>query len=332
MPTISIIVPVYNVENYIHRCIDSILTQTYRDFELILVDDGSPDNCGAICDEYSAKDGRIVVIHQKNGGLSAARNAGIDWVFANSDSEWLTFVDSDDWIHPEYLERLLSAAISNNVGLSICAYSRTEGIAVPAAEAKQSAVWNPEEYYVAHRTNAIVAWGKLYQKSSFLFIRFPVGKIHEDEFTTYKILFSQEAVAVDETPLYYYFFNSSGIVNSAWSPARLAAIEAMEEQIDFFLSNGYFKALKRAVQATMYAIHSSVIKIDYFGKQYVSYKNVLKKKMAFYIKHYKGTLDIRINNYCFAYETAYPILMKLYWLCRALFYKIKNLFNYRFSL
>ena len=107
MPTISVIVPVYKVEKYIHRCVDSILSQTFTDFELILVDDGSPDNCGKICDEYAEKDIRIHVIHQENGGLSAARNAGIDWVFANSDSEWITFIDSDDWVHPEYLERLL---------------------------------------------------------------------------------------------------------------------------------------------------------------------------------------------------------------------------------
>ena len=110
MPAISVIVPVYKVEKYIHRCVRSILGQTYADFELILVDDGSPDNCGVICDEYAAKDSRVVVIHQENGGLSAARNAGIDWVFANSDSQWLSFIDSDDWVHPEYLQRLLDAA------------------------------------------------------------------------------------------------------------------------------------------------------------------------------------------------------------------------------
>ena len=103
MPIISVIVSVYKVEPYIRQCVDSILAQTFTDFELILVDDGSPDNCGAICDEYAAQDCRVRVIHQENGGLSAARNAGIDWAFANSDSQWLAFVDSDDWVHPDYL-------------------------------------------------------------------------------------------------------------------------------------------------------------------------------------------------------------------------------------
>ena len=119
MPQISVIVPVYKVEDCLNRCVDSILKQSFSDFELILIDDGSPDQCGAICDEYAKKDNRIVVIHQNNGGLSAARNAGIDWAFANSQSEWLTFIDSDDWVHPEYLERLLNAAITQNVSISV---------------------------------------------------------------------------------------------------------------------------------------------------------------------------------------------------------------------
>ena len=104
---VSVIVPVYKVEKYIHRCVDSILSQTFRQFELILVDDGSPDNCSTICEEYALVDDRIRVIHRENGGLSAARNSGIEWVLANSDSQWLTFIDSDDWIHPQFLEVLV---------------------------------------------------------------------------------------------------------------------------------------------------------------------------------------------------------------------------------
>ena len=117
---ISIVVPIYKVEKYIHRCIESILAQTFTDFDLILVDDGSPDNCGKICDEYAVKDKRIHVIHKENGGLSDARNAGIDWAFANSDSEWITFIDSDDWIHPKYLETLYNAVFTS----SYCEYRR----------------------------------------------------------------------------------------------------------------------------------------------------------------------------------------------------------------
>ena len=127
MPLVSVIVPVYKVELYLRRCVDSILAQTFCDFELILVDDGSPDNCGSICDEYASKDSKIHVIHQKNGGLSAARNAGIDWVFANSDSKYISFIDSDDWVHEKYLELLVKAIETNHDDFSQCALLRTTG-------------------------------------------------------------------------------------------------------------------------------------------------------------------------------------------------------------
>ncbi len=107
MPQISIIVPVYNIEKYFHRCVDSILSQTFTDFELLLINDGSNDNSGAICDEYAAKDARIRVFHKENGGVSSARNLGLD----NAKGEWITFVDSDDYVKPDYLSNLLAPHI-----------------------------------------------------------------------------------------------------------------------------------------------------------------------------------------------------------------------------
>lgn len=125
MPELTIIVPVYKVEPYLRRCIDSILNQTFRDFELILIDDGSPDNCGAICDEYAEKDGRILVIHQKNQGVSAARNAGLDIARGT----YLGFVDSDDWIEPEMYETMITTAKEKNVDVVVCGinYCTEEG-------------------------------------------------------------------------------------------------------------------------------------------------------------------------------------------------------------
>ena len=120
MANISVIVPVYKVEQFLSRCVDSILAQTYPDFEVILVDDGSPDNCGEICDGYARTDSRIHVIHQENGGLSAARNSGIDWTFENSDSRWLAFVDSDDWVHPDFLKVLYETAEQTLCKISAC--------------------------------------------------------------------------------------------------------------------------------------------------------------------------------------------------------------------
>ncbi len=249
MPTVSVIVPVYKVEPFLRRCVDSILGQSDKDFELILVDDGSPDNCGAICEEYAAQDSRVHVIHQENGGLSAARNAGIDWVFANSDSQWFTFIDSDDWVHPEMLEQLLLAAQQNQTNISICGYQLTEG-ETPSVEAEDlaSTAWTPKEFYMAHFINATVAWGKLYHRSCFEKARYRVGKIHEDEFLTYRLLFSQEKIAVIPAPLYAYFVNPNGIIRSNWSPKRLHAWEAYEEQIAFFREMGDEELVKFRIQ------------------------------------------------------------------------------------
>ena len=120
MSEISVVVPVYNTEDYLKRCIDSIIRQTYKNFDLILIDDGSTDGSGQICDEYAIKDSRIHVIHQKNRGLSAARNAGLDWITLNSSSKWVSFVDSDDWIHHRFLEILYKAVRQDRTFISLC--------------------------------------------------------------------------------------------------------------------------------------------------------------------------------------------------------------------
>ncbi|GMO37902.1 MAG: hypothetical protein Ta2B_17610 [Termitinemataceae bacterium] len=123
MPVISVIIPVYNVEHYLRRCLDSVLAQTFTDFECILIDDGSPDKSPAICDEYAKKDSRFVVIHQANAGVSAARNAGLDI----AQGEWITFVDSDDWIEPDMLRVLYQNAVKHQSDVSVCGVQRTDG-------------------------------------------------------------------------------------------------------------------------------------------------------------------------------------------------------------
>lgn len=235
MALISVIVPVYQVEAFLPRCVESILNQTFTDFELILVDDGSLDHCGDLCEEYASKDSRIHVLHQENGGLSSARNLGIDWSFANSESRWLTFIDSDDWVHPRMLEVLLKAAEERKAKVSICGYLETTGESLPVdLDGLQPEVWTPKAFYMQHMKNFTVAWGKLYRKECFETVRYPVGKIHEDEFVTYRLLFAQEALAVVAQPLYAYFVNPEGITRKAWSAKRLHAWEAYEEQIVFF--------------------------------------------------------------------------------------------------
>ena len=243
MAKISVIVPVYKVEVYLHRCVDSILNQSFSDFELILVDDGSPDACGAICDDYAARDSRVRVIHQENGGLSAARNSGIDWTFANSDSQWLAFVDSDDWLHRDYLRKLYSAVESRNVVMSICGWLATETSMEDAELPDQPILLlDSESAFVEHYDKSMAAWCKLIRKDLFSALRFPVGKLHEDAFVTHKLLFSREKVAVVDEKLYYYYQNPTSITRARWSDRKLHSIEAHELRLDYFRQKGFQKA------------------------------------------------------------------------------------------
>ena len=245
MAQISVIVAVYKMPEFLPRCIDSILNQTFRDLELILVDDGSPDNCGEICDAYAARDARVKVIHKENAGVCVARNTGLDWVYANSDSQWIFFHDNDDWIHPETLERLLKAAQTLKTGIAICGYQLTEGEEpVINQEDLQWVAWKPEDFYTQRFINATVCWGKLYHRSVFPGKRYPEGKYVEDEFLTYQLLFSQEILAVIAAPLYAYFVNPAGISKKTWQPKRLDAWDAYEQQIRFFAERGNEKMVR----------------------------------------------------------------------------------------
>lgn len=213
---ISVIVPVYNVEQYLPKCVDSILNQTYRNLEVILVDDGTKDASDAICDEYAAKDPRVKVIHKENGGLSSARNAGID--IARGD--YLGFVDSDDWIEPETYESLLSLARKYDVKL-VCG-GRYD---VDAATGNRTIGLCPEREEVItgeEMCGRIFLWDnvdsaagdKLYHRSLFHEIRYPFGKVCEDVPTTYRIVLRAGTVALYPKPFYNYYHRENSITTS----------------------------------------------------------------------------------------------------------------------
>lgn len=324
MPLISVIVPVYKVEKYLNRCVDSILAQTFTDFELILIDDGSPDNCGKICDEYEQKDSRIHTIHQKNGGLSSARNSGIDWVFQNSDSQWLTFIDSDDWVHPQYLDLLLSAANTHSADISICEYTEIDKYFISAPVNDSSAQkLTPEEIFVCRRVTATIACAKLYKKICFKDIRYPAGKLHEDEFTTYKILFQKSHISYLNENLYFYYTNPNSIVRSEWSPKRLDAIEALEEQIAYFQKKHYVNALKNAKEILLWSIISQIEAIK-TSENYKHFASKLKKKLKLCVKEYKKDLNLSIKTNSNIYETLYPKRTKIYWVFVSLLRKLNT--------
>lgn len=304
---ISVVVPVYKVEAYLSRCVDSILRQTHTDFELILVDDGSPDRCGEICEDYAKQDNRVRVLHRENGGLSAARNTGIEWVLKNSTSEWITFIDSDDWIHPCYLELLYQAVQSTGLSLAIGGFERTDGTHEPIVDkTARETVVEPEAFYCADKVTATVAWGKLYHKMDFSLIRYPEGKIHEDEFTTYKLLFSYERIAVIDHPLYAYFQNSQSIMGSKWNPKHIAETEGMLEELQFFAANGFPEAEAITARAYLNSIYRNLQNAKACGDCYLTEVSVLKHQLKMALLKYGKLADTNLRRTPWFYYEAFP--------------------------
>lgn len=249
MAEISIIVPVYKVENLLRRCVESMLRQTFRDFEIILVDDGSPDTSGEICDAYAREDSRIHVIHQANAGVSAARNTGIEWILNNSDSRWVAFVDSDDWLHRDYLSVLLSAAKKWDAQIAMCGciWTDKEQTDMPA-ESETAVVVGPEEALVSHHPKCTPPWGKLVAKSLLQDLRFPVGIRYEDAAVTHILTLSANRIAVSEQKLYYYYSNPDSFTKSKWTEARLEAFRVHDWRLDYFRENGYLRAYRKELE------------------------------------------------------------------------------------
>lgn len=240
-PLVSVIIPIYKVEKYLRQCVDSIIDQTYHKLEIILVDDGSPDNCGTICDGYVKKDERIQVIHQKNGGLSAARNAGLD--IAKGD--YIFFVDSDDWIANDTIQKMLAKYEETNADLvlcDICPFYEADysGVKKQASPLKaevldqkelierlmQEAAW----YYC-------VAWNKLYPRTLLEGIRFPVNFIHEDEAVAHRIFEKCQTIAVIAEPMYFYRQTNSGIMASGVTNKSTDILTAIADRLSCARAN-----------------------------------------------------------------------------------------------
>ena len=239
MPRISIIVPVYNVEHVLKRCCESILCQTYADFECILVDDGSTDQSGTICDKYAGLDERFKVIHQSNGGVSAARNTGLDHAIG----DFIAFVDSDDCIHPEYLNVLLSSLICVDADASICDYIVFKD-SVPdiKVDKVKKTILSGEDicyklYDYGNSERYVIPGGKLWKRKCYANLRFPVGKIHEDQSITYKAFFDCNRVVTVDVSLYFYWVNPNGITKKGFSLQRYDNIEALTEARALYLNN-----------------------------------------------------------------------------------------------
>ena len=249
-PELSIIVPIYKVEKYLDECIQSILHQTFTDFELILVDDGSPDACPQMCDAAAEQDSRVRVIHQKNGGLSAARNMGIEAARGN----WLGFVDSDDFVAPDFYEKLYNAAVNADADCAVCSVQLTHedgsrmdtppqwkvyGRGYTGEDVLKTITWQDNVPY-------LVAWNKLYRREVFRTLRYPVGRINEDVFVFAELFDTIKKVACMEQPLYFYRQRTGSIMQSKCTLRNLDEFWGMVECFDYFMAHGYKELLSAA--------------------------------------------------------------------------------------
>lgn len=244
---ISVIIPVYNVEKYLRECVDSVLTQTYTNLEIILIDDGSTDCSGEICDEYAGMDCRIRVIHQKNGGLSAARNTGLDVCTG----QYISFVDSDDVVGAHFLETLYSALKAEHAQIAACNFQRyldgqDYGAEVPEKSrtclSQKEAIWKLVRYDAETELGFMpVAWNKLYECSLFREVRYPVGKIHEDEFVIVPLLMQIQKMVKCEGTFYFYRQRSDSITGQEQqkNPRHLEVLEAYRTRCELLKGKEY---------------------------------------------------------------------------------------------
>ena len=285
-PLISVIVPVYRVEEYLERCVKSILSQTYENLEVILVDDGSPDQCPAICDACAEKDARVKVIHQENKGLSGARNAGID----AASGEYLAFVDSDDYVSPHFIEELYQLLQDTGCAIGQCRFSYVKGdglveegdsaFCIYRGESLMEQLYGPEE----KATCFVVAWNKLYRAELFkeTGIRYPEGRIHEDEATTYRLFHEAKKLAFLDRALYGYYTENGGSITSVFSAKRLQWLTAHEERIAFFKKNGYEKLLPAAYRKLCDACITFYFRCTEQVKDAEELKKELRKRLETY--------------------------------------------------
>ncbi|MBR2996963.1 glycosyltransferase [Candidatus Saccharibacteria bacterium] len=232
-PLISIIVPVYNVELYLPKCLNSIKSQTYSNLEIILIDDGSADNSGKLCDNFATNNSHIKVIHQKNQGLSVARNAGLKV----ATGDFVTFVDSDDTVSPEYVEYLYKLIDKYHAQLAIAATEEIfpDGHTINRGAGYRAAVYTTAEcldHMLAEDGFNVTAWSKLYARELFKGIKFPVGALHEDLATTYQTILKCDSVAYGPEPKYQYYQRPDSIANSKFSDKKLAIITFTDQMCD----------------------------------------------------------------------------------------------------
>ena len=290
-PLITIIIPIYNVEQYLRRCVDSVLQQTYTKLEIILIDDGSPDNCGSICDKYVEADSRIKVIHKTNGGLSSARNAGLDIMTG----EYVMFIDSDDYIALDCVEYLVGLAERFSAQLAIGNYAETCSSQYTFG---QNQLWQNQEalellsgkkaierQFGGKTVQYVSSCVKLYARGLFEQLRFPEGLVHEDEGTTYKALYACEKVVVSQRIVYAYYYNPESITKLPKKKNYQDLCSIFKEQIEFYKEHG--ETVLEARVRNRYCIQAAA---HYLPKGYYEEPRELVKSAK---QMYKGVWSVK---------------------------------------
>lgn len=298
LPRISVIVPIYNVDKYIERCVESIIKQTYTNIEIILVDDESPDNCAKICDEYAKKDSRIKVIHKKNGGLSSARNSGLDI----ASGEYILFVDGDDYIHESAVEITLREAICNNADIVHFNFQSVdeEGneLKIKNIDLDHNKLLNSYETicgYVKEYKIKVMAWNKLYRSKLFEDLRFDEGYVYEDELIFPKIISKSKINYTINDKLYYYVNAPNSITKSSLTKNKVESKKYLVKFLEeFYLENHTelmrhiyiaicficYNTRKLILQSENLSENYKKQSVRYFNGKYIeSYSKLLKYKI-----------------------------------------------------
>ena len=281
-PLITVVVPVYKVEEYLRECIDSILRQSYINLEIILVDDGSPDRCGQICDEYQVQDERIKVIHQQNKGLSGARNSAIDI----AQGEYYVFIDSDDWISVNMIEELYKQMILNQADMAVTALESfyEDGSVARNAHGDKIFVYSKVQALDCFLFNDYLTpcvCGKLYKAATWKEIRCPEGKLFEDQYTTYKLIERCEKIVYITAPLYHYRKRGGSIGHGSFNQKTYHLYDAIHEEYNY-IREKYSKECPNIVVAK---ITWEVVFINMMIVAGYYEKNTIKEVRSFARKH-----------------------------------------------
>ncbi|WP_295363468.1 glycosyltransferase family 2 protein [uncultured Succinivibrio sp.] len=287
---ISVIVPIYKVEKYLGKCIESIIRQSYSNLEIILVDDGSPDRCGAICDEYARKDSRIKVIHQDNMGLSVARNTGLNI----ATGEYITFVDSDDWIDQNFIKLLLKSMLKSNAQIAVTSLlnvyedGTTKSNTLILSEIRLSKT----EGLACYLFNGYLtpcACGKLWKKNLWEGIRFPEGKLFEDQFTTYKVLEKADTIIFSPSNMYFYLKRPCSIGHSSFSERTYNLYEGINEQYEY-LSNKY-PQIENELAIGKIVWELVFINMTILSRKETDYRDIFSKTQRFILKNFNNVIE-----------------------------------------